>query len=105
MTYKIENLKTIQGRNNRGIQCYDTEYGKFDYFYHFKDQNQNKKWAIELFRRVTDDGFVQYKIFYETPLGAWHMVHTAMIRLDSIQTPDDAMDMFTQLIDTYKYTI
>ena len=101
MTYTIQNLKNIQGRNNRGIYCNDSESDKTHYFFHFHDRSLDKSFGIEIQRKVTDDGFLKYIIYNH--FGSWNKIHTAMIRLDSIETPDDAMDMFTQLLDTYKY--
>jgi len=95
MIYTIQNRKNIQGRSQRGLKCYDGESNQDTYWFDFIDGNKTN-WGIELERKMTDDGFIKYKLF--SHFGAWVLDHTRMIKLYDIKTPDNAMDLFTQII-------
>jgi hypothetical protein len=99
MTFKIENRRNIQGRNQRGFACNDSEVDKVTYVFYFISK-QHDRLSVELERKVTDDGFVLYKIFRHDLID-WVMLHEAMICIRDIKTPEDAMDLFTQLLDQY----
>jgi len=99
MTFKIENRRNIQGRNQRGFACNDSEVDKVTYVFYFISK-QHDRLSVELERKVTDDGFVKYKVFRHD-LVDWVMLHEAMILIRDIKTPEDAMDLFTQLLHQY----
>jgi hypothetical protein len=99
MIFKIENRTSIQGRNQRGFQCNHSEVDKVTYVFYFL-KNRRTRLSVELERKVTDDGFVKYKIFRYDVID-WVLLHEAMILIRDIKTPEDAMDLFTQLLHQY----
>jgi hypothetical protein len=106
MILKIENRRNIQGRNQRGFQCNHSEVDAVTYVFYFLNQKTYDRLSVELQRKATDDGFVKYKIFRYDVIN-WVVLHEAMICIRDIKTPEDAMDLFTQLLDQYynKYKV